>query len=275
MNSELRTPNTEHRTPNSELRTKLIDTHCHLDFPQFDQDREEVIARAQEQGIEAMVNIGSSLEATERSLQLAKQYDFIYATAGIHPHEADKFRPQDEKAFLEFLKQEKVVAVGEVGLDYFKNYSKPENQRTLFRILLRLAKEKNLPLVIHSRQAEQDTLKILKEFVILEAVVHCFSSGADFLKECLDLGFFVSFTCNITYKKAEGLRDIVRITPMDRLLLETDAPFLPPEEFRGKRCEPFYVRHLAQEIARIKGLSLDEIARVTTRNAKNFFRISS
>ncbi|MFH0827400.1 MAG: TatD family hydrolase [Candidatus Omnitrophota bacterium] len=259
---------------NSELRTQLIDTHCHLDFPEFDADREEVIARAKEQGIEAMVNIGSSLKATERSLQLAKQYDFIYATAGIHPHEADKFSSKDEQTFLEFLKQEKVVAVGEIGLDYFKNYSRPENQRTLFRTLLRLAKERDLPLVIHCRQAEQDTLKILKEFEILEAVVHCFSSGADFLKECLDSGFFVSFTCNITYKKAEGLRDVVRVTPLERLLLETDAPFLPPEAFRGQRCEPLYVRHLAEEIARIKEISVDEVARVTTHNAKTFFRIS-
>ncbi|KPK97083.1 MAG: hydrolase TatD [Omnitrophica WOR_2 bacterium SM23_72] len=253
----------------------LIDTHCHLDFPEFDADREAVITRAQEQGIEAMVNIGSSLKATERSLQLALQYDFIYASAGIHPHEADKFSSQDEQAFLEFLKQKKVVAVGEIGLDYFKNYSRPQNQKTLFRALLKLAKERNLPLIIHSRQAEQDTIEILKEFEVLEAVVHCFSYGADFLKECLDLGFFVSFTCNITYKKAEALRDLVRVAPLERLLLETDAPFLPPEEFRGQRNEPLYVRHLAREIARIKEISLDEVARVTTHNAKKFFRISS
>ncbi|KPK97292.1 MAG: hypothetical protein AMJ95_09760 [Omnitrophica WOR_2 bacterium SM23_72] len=253
----------------------FIDTHCHLDFPEFDSDRETVIARAQEQGIEAMINIGSSLKATERSLQLAKQYDFIYAAAGIHPHEADKFNSQDEQTFKEFLRQEKVVAVGEIGLDYYKNYSHPENQRVLFRALLKLAKERNLPLVIHTRQAEQDTLKILKEFSVHEAVVHCFSSGADFLKQCLDLRFFVSFTCNITYKKAEGLRDLVRITPIERLLLETDAPFLPPQEFRGQRNEPVYVRHLAEEIARIKEINLDEVARVTTNNAKKFFKISS
>ncbi|MFH1457998.1 MAG: TatD family hydrolase [Candidatus Omnitrophota bacterium] len=260
-------------TANSELRTNLIDTHCHLDFPQFDPDREEVIARAKEHGIEAMVNIGSSLEGTRKSLQLARQYDFIYPTVGIHPHDADKFNQQDEDILTGFLKQKKAVAIGETGLDYFKNYSQPENQKRLFRTLLRLAKEFVLPLVIHSRQAQTDTLKMCKEFSPVQAVVHCFSAGEDFLKECLESGFFISFTCNVTYKKADDLRNLVKMTPLDRLLLETDAPFLPPEELRGRRNEPLYVRNLAQEIAKIKEVSLDEVAKVTTQNAKNFFRI--
>jgi TatD DNase family protein len=260
---------------NSELRTQLIDTHCHLDFPEFDSDRDEVIRRSREEGIEAIVNIGSSLEGTKRSLEIAGQYDFIFATAGIHPHEADRFNEAQESTLRAILKQERVVGVGEIGLDYFKNYSQPENQRRLFKFLLKLAREFTLPLVIHSRHAEADTLKILKEFSPVQAVVHCFSGGEPFLEDCLSLGFFVSFTCNITYKKAEGLRRLVKMTPLDRLLLETDAPFLAPEGFRGRRNEPLFVKNLAREIARIKEIELGEVARVTTNNARKFFNLPS
>jgi TatD DNase family protein len=252
-----------------------IDTHCHLDFPEFDSDRDEVIRRAQEAGIEAVVNIGSSLQASRKSLELASRHDFIYAAIGIHPHEADRFDKEQENELAALLKQEKAVAVGEIGLDYFKNYSQGPNQRKLFRALLKLAKEADLPLVIHSRNAQADTLAILKEESVGRAVVHCFSGGEDFLKECLALGFFISFTCNITYRNAADLRNLVKMTPLDRLMLETDAPFLAPEPLRGKRNEPLHVRTLAEEISRIKEIPLDEVAEATTKNAKGFFRLDS
>jgi TatD DNase family protein len=274
-NSELRTPNSSLRTPNTEHRTRLIDTHCHLDFPEFNQDRDEVIRRSKEQGIDYIINIGSSFQGSVKSLGLANQYDFIYATIGIHPHEADKFDKKEESALIEFLKQKKVVAVGEIGLDYYKNYSRPENQRVLFTSLLKLAKDFSLPLVIHSRNAHDDTLKALKEILPAKVVVHCFSGTEDFLKQCLELGFFVSFTCNITYKKADDLRRLVKITPLERLLLETDAPFLAPQGFRGKRNEPLYVKYLAKEIAGIKEVNLEEVARITTDNAKSFFKLGA
>ena len=216
----------------------LVDTHCHLDFPEFDPDREEVIRQAKTAGLDFIINIGSSLEGSKRSLELARQNDFIYASIGIHPHEADRFALEDTVLLREMAKDAKVVAIGEIGLDYFKNYAQPERQRNLFRCLLKLAKDLALPLVIHNRQAEADTLAILKEFLPLQAVVHCFSGDEHFLKACLDLGFFVSFTCNITYKKAQTLRDLVKLTPLGSLLLETDAPFLSPEGLRGKRNEP-------------------------------------
>ena len=171
------------------------------------------------------------------------------------------------------LSEDKVVAIGEIGLDYYKNYSKAENQKSLFISLVDLAKDLDLPLVIHNRQAQSDTLRILKKAMPIKAVVHCFSGDAQFLKDCLELGFFISYTCNITYKKAQRLRDLARATPLDRLFLETDAPFLPPEGFRGRRNEPMYVKYLAQEIARIKGISIDEVARITTENAKGFFNL--
>jgi len=254
-----------------ELSAKLIDTHCHLDFSEFDRDRDTVVRRSLDNGIEYIINIGSSLAGSKRSLELAQEYDCVYASVGIHPHEADSFTPKTQSALSELAVKEKVVAIGEIGLDYFKNYSQAESQRTVFISLIKLAKEKNLPLVIHSRQAQEDTLRILQEHMPLRAVVHCFSGDADFLKACLGLGFFVSFTCNITYKKAQNLRELVKIAPLERLMLETDAPFLAPEGYRGKRNEPMHVKILAEEIARIKEIPLDSVAAQTSHNAELFF----
>jgi TatD DNase family protein len=251
----------------------LIDTHCHLDFPEFDQDRDEVIKRARDRGIDYIINIGSSIAGSRRSLELSKQYDCIYAAIGIHPHEADRYTANDEIAIRQLAKEKKIVAIGEIGLDYYRNYSKAENQKALFKALLKLAKGLNLPLVIHTRDSQEDTLKALKEAMPIRAVIHCFSGDQDFLKECLLLGFFVSFTCNITYKKADKLRGLVKMIPSERLLIETDAPYLAPEEFRGSRNEPAYIRNLAEEIAKIKGVSLEEVARITTNNAKQFFMV--
>ena len=272
----------------------LVDTHCHLDFPDFDHDRDEVIRRARSAGIDRIINIGSSLKGSRDSVELAKKYDCLYAAVGLHPHEADTADKNTDAILKDLAKDGKVVAIGEIGLDYFKNYSKAENQKRLFESLIRLAKDLDLPLVIHNRQAENDTLAALKKFMPLRAVVHCFSGGPDFLKECLDLGFFISFTCNITYpakpfnsgrdpagenkmvqrdKKAQDLRELVRLTPIERLMLETDAPFLSPEGFRGKRNEPMRLKTLAEEIARIRGVFFDAVADQTSRNANNFFRI--
>jgi TatD DNase family protein len=249
----------------------LVDTHCHLDFPEFDQDRDEVIERAKSQGIDYIVNIGASLEGSRRSVELAQKYSSIYATVGIHPHEADNFNPEIEKEIKDLAKKDKVVAIGEIGLDYFKGYSKKENQLPLFLNLIKLGKELKLPLVIHTREAQADTLRILKEAQPVKAVVHCFSGDKAFLKECLDLGFLVSFTCNVTYKKAAGLREIVKVAPLDSLLLETDAPYLSPEGLRGKRNEPAQVRLLAELVAKLKGLKFEEVAEATTLNARRFF----
>jgi TatD DNase family protein len=251
----------------------LIDTHCHLDFPEFDKDRDEVAQGAKNEGVDYIINIGSGLLASEKALELARLYDFIYATVGIHPHEADKFDDGAKTRIEELAKKDKVVAIGETGLDYYKNYSKAENQKILFTYLVKLAVDLRLPLVIHNRQAQEDTLKILKQAMPVKAVVHCFSGDANFLKECLDLGFLISFTCNLTYKKAQNLRALAKSTPLKRLMLETDAPFLPPEGLRGKRNEPRYVKFLAQELARIKETGLEELARVTTENAKKFFNL--
>ncbi|MDD5255628.1 MAG: TatD family hydrolase [Candidatus Omnitrophica bacterium] len=254
-------------------RPSLIDTHCHLDFPDFDLDRKEVLLRAQSDGIINIVNIGSSLAGSRRSIELAAEFPSIYAAVGIHPHEADHAGENQVLQLKDLAGSNKVVAIGEIGLDYYKGFSKQENQRPLFISLIRLAKEKGLPLVIHTRQAGQDTLSILKDFMPLSAVVHCFSGDAAFMQECLALGFMVSFTCNITYPKAAGLRELVAAVPAERLMLETDAPFLSPEGLRGRRNEPREVLRLAEEIARLRNTSVEEVARITTDNARKFFKI--
>ncbi len=272
----------------------LIDTHCHLDFPPFDPDRDAVIQRAKAAGIAYFINIGSTLESSNASCALAQKYKEIYASVGVHPHDADTFDLQAENKLKSLARNNKVVAIGETGLDYYRNLSSQDNQKQAFAKQIKLAKELNLPLVIHSRQAEKDLLQILKTALPLRAVVHCFSGDESFLRECLECGFSVSFTCNITYparvsgggrdpangnktfqrdKKAQSLREMVRLTPLDRLMLETDAPYLSPEGFRGKRNEPLQIKLLAEEVSRIKGVSFEEIAEKTTQNTKKFFKL--
>lgn len=251
----------------------LIDTHCHLDFPEFDPDRTEVIQRAIKEGIGYIINIGSSLRGSRAGIELSRRYDCIYTTVGIHPHEADRVSQDTIIAIKELIENDKVVAIGETGLDYYKVASSKENQKQLFISLLELARINSLPVVIHCRQSQEDVYSILREKNITRAVLHCFSGDENFLRRCLEAGFFISYTCNVTYKKAEALSDLVGITPLDRLFLETDAPFLPPEGFRGKRNEPFYIKHLAQAIARVKNISVEEVCRITSENAKGFFNL--
>ena len=253
----------------------LTDTHCHLDFKDFESDRNEVIKRSKEEGVDLIVNVGSSLQGTKASIEISEENDFIYAAAGIHPHEADSVTEKDLEEFRKFLDRDKVVAIGEIGLDYFKNISSRDNQKKLVKILLKEAKERDLPIVIHNRDAHEDISAILKDIMgnKLRGVMHCFSGDERFLNDCLDMGLYVSFTCNLTFKNAGRLREVAKKAPIERLLLETDAPFLAPQVFRGKRNEPNYVKYLAEEIARIKGLNLEEVARITTDNAKKLFSL--
>ncbi|MDP2043994.1 MAG: TatD family hydrolase [Candidatus Omnitrophota bacterium] len=251
----------------------LIDTHCHLDFPQYNEDRNAVIQRAKDAGVEYLVNIGATLDSSIASCELAREHAAVYASVGVHPHDTGGFNKETEEKIRQLAARDKVVAIGETGLDYFRNLSSPEDQKQAFKQLIELAKCLDLPLIVHTRQAEEETLRILKSAMPLKAVVHCFSGDGSFLKECLILGFFISFTCNITYKKAQGLRDMLKLTPLDKLMLETDAPYLSPEGFRGKRNEPAQVKLLAEAVSQIKGVSFEEIADKTTNNAKGFFKL--
>ncbi|HNX82038.1 MAG TPA: TatD family hydrolase [Candidatus Omnitrophota bacterium] len=255
------------------MNAELIDTHAHIDYPDYDQDRDEMIGRALDAGIAYIINVGPTLEGSRNSVKLAAQYPGVFAAVGIHPHDADNLPPGYADSITGLCAQKKVVAVGEIGLDYCKNFSKPENQRELFRALLSVAKKVDLPVVLHSRQADHDTIRIIKEFMPIRAVVHCFSSDIGFLHDCLGLGFMVSFTCNVTYKKSEHVRQVVREAPLERVMLETDSPYLPAEGYRGKRNEPFFVRHLAEYVAALRGIPFEEVCRVTTENAKRFFHL--
>jgi len=258
----------------------LIDTHCHLDFKDFDADRDLVINRAAAAGVGIIINVASSLEGSRRAVELAERYNCIYASVGAHPHEAGKV---DKETFSELKKLAspsagglKVVAVGEVGLDYYRDLSPRDTQKKVFREFILLARELGLPLILHNRDASEDMLSILKsEFAKtpVRGVMHCFSQDTVFLKKCLDMGLYISFTCNITFKNAGNLREVVKYVPTERLLLETDAPFLAPQVYRGKRNEPAYLKLLVKELSRIHSVDIDTIARTTTHNANELFSL--
>ncbi len=273
----------------------MIDTHCHLDFKDFDHDRDEVIDRALKAGVAKIINVGSSVEGSRRSVELANRYDMVYATVGVHPHDA-RTVTDNVIAGLKALAlgkspghsdlspsrdnfstgKAKVVAIGEVGLDYYRNLSPKEDQISVFKKFIYLALDLDLPLVLHIREAEKDAMKILKaeKKQGLRGVMHCFSGSSDFMKECLDLGLLISFTANLTFKKADDLRIVARDIPPERLLLETDAPFLAPQAMRGQRNEPAYLTHLVGEWSRLLDLFKDDVARITTHNANSLFRLS-
>ena len=254
----------------------IIDTHCHLDFPDFDKDRREVIERARGAGVSFMVNVGSSVDGSLRSLELAREYPEIYATVGVHPHYARDVEGKVPGRLTALLKEDKVVAVGEVGLDYYRDLSPRDEQRMLFIDSITLAKEKDLPLIIHTRSAHGDTLAILKDNFKRGAgrgVMHCFSGSAEEMEEYLDLGFHISFTCSLTFPNADAMRSVAGAVPSERLLIETDAPFMAPRQYRGKRNEPAYLAHLVKELAGCHGLSEEDVARITAHNAGELFRL--
>lgn len=251
----------------------LIDTHCHLDFSQFDDDRDAVIRRAQDNKVAYLINVGSSLTSSFESNKLSDKYHNIFFSIGFHPHYADKFNKDEFVTIEPLTKSEKLVAIGEIGLDYYRNLSSKNRQREVFIEFIVLAKRLNLPLIIHCRESQSDIFSILKnEFSDFRKVVfHCFCGPEDFLDKCLKRGAFFSFTANVTYPKATQLRELVEKIPLENIMLETDSPYLAPEKFRGQRNEPSYIHLVAQELASIKGISFSEVAHITTQNAKNFF----
>jgi len=260
----------------------LIDTHCHLDFSAFDNDREEVIARAVSDKIEALINIGSSPESNARSRELAAAHDKIFFSIGIHPHYADCLDHKELKegrlfgiALGALNENKKLVAIGEVGLDYYKSTVDARTQKETFRAFIGIARQSGLPLVIHARESQQEVLAILKEELgnLEKVVFHCFSGPASFLEQCLQAGAMISYTATITYPKAAALRELVKQTPLERILLETDAPYLAPQAHRGKRNEPAYVHYVAQEVAALKQKDIEDVARQTTANARRFFNL--
>ncbi len=255
---------------------ELVDTHCHLDFPDYKDDLDEVLKRSASSGVVRFIVPGTSIESTRAAVKLAEKYAPVFAAAGIHPHEADKAGdPQISELRDIALKSDKLVAIGEIGLDYYKGYSDPENQRKLFKRCLAIARDLDFPVILHNRNAGEDLVNILKESDDLapRGVVHCFSGDAKLAKDILDLGMYVSFAGNITFEKADKLRGMIKEIPPDRLLLETDAPYISPEPLRGKRNEPGNVKYLLEVYASAYGRAPEDIAEATTLNANRLFRL--
>jgi len=252
----------------------LIDTHCHLDFKDFEPDRNEVINRAKTSGVGLIINVASSLEGSKSSIALAEKYDLIYASVGVHPHDAEKVNAAVLKELEGMASHKKVVAIGEVGLDYYRDLSPRDVQRKVFSSFIQLAKKTNLPLILHNRDSHKDMLDMLKEGFKdrkPKGVMHCFSGDESFLKKCLDMDLCISFTCNLTFKSAERLKRLAKQVPIEKLLVETDAPFLSPQAYRGKRNEPAHIVFLVEELSKIHKLSREDIERITTHNAVELF----
>jgi TatD DNase family protein len=264
-----------HTSARVTMRTVLIDTHTHLDDTRYNDDLEAVVARAREAGVEAFVTIGCDLTTSQAAVALADHYPFVYASVGVHPHEVKHIQDGWYDEFRRLAKRNNVVAFGEIGLDYHYNHSPPKEQRERFREQIQLARELKLPVIIHTREAQEDTISILREEKASDigGVFHCFSGDAWLAKDALDLGFSLSFSGILTFQNATMLHEIARNTPLDRLLIETDCPYLTPVPYRGKRNEPAYVSQVAKQLASLHNMSLDEVAGRTSDNAKKLFKI--
>ena len=253
----------------------LVDSHCHLDFPDFADDLDGVVKRAEAAGVTRMVSIGTRVKKFDHVHAIAERFPQVYCSVGTHPHNAAEEPEVTAEHLARVAERPKVVAIGEAGLDFHYDHSPREMQRASFRTHIEAARRTGLPLVIHTREAEDETAEILEEEMAkgpFSAVLHCFSSTRGLAERGVALGLYVSFSGILTFKKSEALRDIARDLPIDRLLVETDAPYLAPKPYRGKRNEPAYVRHTAEVLAEVRGVGLDEIA---ARTSGNFFRLFS
>ncbi|HET7333621.1 MAG TPA: TatD family hydrolase [Rhizomicrobium sp.] len=247
----------------------LVDSHCHLDFPEFAPELDAVVARAHEAGVGLCVSIGTTLEKFPQVRAVAERFDNVYCSVGIHPHEADKEPLSDSAPLVEFARHAKVVGIGETGLDYYYEHSAREVQKQTFRLHIAAARELRLPLIVHTRDAEDDTIDILKDEMgkgAFTGLIHCFTGTQKLADAALALGFSISVSGIATFKKSDDLRAVLKTVPLNRLLVETDAPYLAPVPHRGKRNEPAFVRHTAKVLADLKGVSETELAHATTEN---------
>lgn len=253
----------------------LIDTHAHLNDPQFSEDIDDVILRAKEAGVERIIIPGYDIESSRAAVEIASHYDCIYATVGVHPHDAKNYDDTARQTLVELSRNPKVIAIGEIGLDFHYDFSPRPDQASVFKAQIDLAWELQLPIVVHSRESDEEVLQVLSENKqnILGCVLHCFWGNEKFAQSILDMGFYIGLDGPITYKASVILRGIVSWCPLDRLLIETDCPYLTPVPYRGKRNEPAYVRYVAEEAARAKGISTEELAAAVYENASELFKI--
>lgn len=251
----------------------LFETHVHFDDKRYNEDRNEEILRCYENNVTKIVNIGADLQSSRNSVELSKKYDFVYASVGVHPHDVKDMTEQDLEEIKQLSKNEKVVAIGEIGLDYFYEYSDKESQRKWFIRQLELAKELDLPVVIHSRDADNECYEIIKNNCFTPAVIHCFSGSLDLARKYVDLGHMIGVGGVVTFKNAKKLVEVVKNIPLDKILLETDAPYLTPEPFRGQRNSSNYLKYVAEKVADIKEILPKEVEETTYLNALSFYGI--
>lgn len=251
----------------------FFDTHTHLDDDKFNDDRAEVIEHIKKSGVTYAVNVGSGVEESRASIALAETYDFIYAAVGVHPGNTEGMTEEDFNTIKALAAHEKAVAIGEIGLDYHYEGFHKENQKYWFSRQLSLAKELNMPYIIHDRDAHADTLEIIREVGYGNGVMHCYSGSVEMAKILLDLGLYISIAGQVTFKNAAKLKEVAEFVPVGRLLIETDSPYLTPEPFRGKRNNPANVAYTCAKIAELKGMSSAELAKITLENGKKFYGI--
>lgn len=253
---------------------KIFDSHAHYDDDAFNEDREQVLKEIKENGIIGVLNCGASIEGARKSVGLAEEYDFFYAAVGIHPEHADEFSESILEEIKSLANSNKVKAIGEIGLDYYyEENPEREVQKDVFRQQMNLAQELGLPVVIHNRDAHEDTLTIMKQFPKVIGVVHCFSGSAEFARECLKLGYYIGFTGVVTFKNAKKIVEVAKEVPLNSMLVETDCPYMAPVPFRGNRNKSDYIPYIIEKLAEIKGIPPEETASITIENTKRLFNI--
>ncbi len=252
----------------------LFDTHAHYDSRQFDADRDQVLSALPGQGVGLVVNPGCDLDSSRRAIGIAERYPFVYAAAGVHPEDCAGWQDTDVDELRSLAAHPKVVAIGEIGLDYYWKENPPrEFQQRVFRAQLALARELDLPVIVHDREAHGDCLSIIREFPQVRGVFHCFSGSAEMAKELVGLGWMISFTGALTYKNARKAVEAAQAVPLDRIMIETDSPYMAPVPCRGERCHSGLARHTCQRLAELRGISLEECARITFENGTEFYQL--
>ena len=251
----------------------LFDTHAHLNDPAFDEDRESLILGLPEKGVEFVLNAGCCLESSKDCIALAEKYPFIYASVGSHPDSADEVNEEVIEQYRQMAQHPKVKAIGEIGADYYYETIPREIQLKAFRMQMELAKELDMPVIVHERNAHDDGMKVVKEFKGVTGVFHCYSGSAEMARQLVDMGWYIGFTGVLTFKNARKAVETAERIPLDRIVLETDCPFMAPEPFRGRRNDPGYLFRMAERLAEIRGISVEEVHAVTTENAKKLYRI--
>ena len=250
-----------------------FDSHAHYDDERFDEDRDELIEGLKMQGVSYVVNVAADMKSCHTSLELAHKYDFIYSSVGVHPHDVKDMTNQDMDEMRQLAKDEKVVAIGEIGLDYYYDNSPREEQRIWFRKQLEMAKELDLPVIIHSREASEETFNIIMESGVKEGVIHCFSGSLELAREYVKNGFYIGVGGSLTFKNAKKTVRVVEGIDLSHIVIETDCPYLTPVPHRGERNDSSYLKFVVEKIAEIKGISAEEVAKVTFENAKKIYRI--